>query len=111
MKKILLLICISILSFGILANQAKAEELSLQEISAEFEADNITAEELNLEEPTKLPGDTGYWWTNFKRNTGVFFTFDKAKKAEKELEIANIKLLEAKKLAEKNDPKYDKYLE
>ena len=114
MKKLLLLFFIALLTFNIAIKQANAQTntLELQSMSAEFEADNITAESLSIEEPTKLPGDKGYWWTNFKRNTNMFFTFNKAKKAEKELKIANTKLLEAKKIAEKKDNlKNEQYLE
>ena len=86
-----------------------AQETSL---TAEFATDDITAQSLGIDEPTVLPGDTGYWWQNFKEQTGLFFTFDKDKKADKELNYANTKLLEAKKLvADGNTDKLEQTLE
>lgn len=80
--------------------QAQIDD-SLENMLVEYEADKITAEELEVAEPEVLPGETGYWWTNLKRNVDLFFTFDQTKKAVKEQKYAGQLLLEAKKLAEK----------
>lgn len=91
--------------------EVTASSLTATEASAEFEADEITAESLGIEEPKVLPGDRFYWWDNFKDNAKLFFTFNAVKKVELNFKFANKKILQAKMLAEKAGENADKYLE
>ncbi len=97
-----LAIIISLLA-GFVFTPIKAQETNSEELAnilVEFEADEIDAKALNIEEPDALPGEFKYNWQIFKENTGLFFTFDKEKKIKKLEKISNRRLLEAKKLTE-----------
>ena len=98
MKTAKIFIFLIALGFFALLNQALAQEGV--SASTEFEADTIKAQELGVEEPRTLPGQSGYWWTSLKKNVGLFFTFDKEEKIKKMEELASLKLMEAQKLAE-----------
>lgn len=88
----------------LLSNSVQAQETEeLANALAEFEADEVTAKDLEVEEPTVLPGETGYGWQIFKENVGLFFTFNNEKKVEKLEQISNRRLIEIKKLSEKTD--------
>jgi len=75
-------------------------------VSEEADQDeNITAEDLNIEEPTLLPDSPFYFAKDWWRGINTFFTFDPVKKAEKQLKHTDERLIEAKKVAEKTgDP-------
>lgn len=64
------------------------------------EDETITAEDLNVSDPTLLPDSTFYFLKNWKRGLQSAFTFNKVKKAELRLRFANERLIEAEKLAE-----------
>ncbi len=109
MRKLQLLSLALIFGFiSFIAPLAKAEEVNVLDVdldivSTEYEVDDIKAEDLGFttnEVPDKLS-----WWDNFKDNSKLFFTFNKAKKADLELKQASKKLLVAKKLAKKGDKK------
>jgi len=75
------------------------------DINQEISEDEVNAQDLGIADPTVLPGEPGYWWQNFKRQLRISFTFNAEKRAQAILDDANVKLIEAKKLAEKtNDP-------
>lgn len=67
--------------------------------------EEVSAEELEVEEPKILPDSPVYFLKNWGRGIRLFFTFDKVKKLELENKFANERLVELKKLSEeKKDP-------
>ena len=86
MRKTLLLLAIPLL----LSSAAFAEEI------------DVSAEDLNIEEPSLLPDSPFYFFKEWGRNIRSFFTFDSVAKMELENQYANEKLLELKKLVEEN---------
>ena len=62
----------------------------------------VTADDLNVAEPKVLPGDTFYFLKDWWRGVRLGLTFNKVKKAELRQKIANERLIETKKLLEKN---------
>jgi hypothetical protein len=63
----------------------------------------VTAEDLEVTEPTVLPTNTfGYFFKNLGRAISTTFTFDAEKKAELQLRHANERLLEIQKMAEES---------
>lgn len=93
-------IYIFLISLGILGlvHSSLAQESS--SASTELDLDTIKAQELGVNEPATLPGQSGHWWTNLKKNMGLFFTLDPEAKIKKMEELASLKLIEAQKLAE-----------
>lgn len=85
------------------ANETIAEEVDLDE--------NITAQDLGITDQNILPTSPFYFLKNWERNARLFFIINPIKKAERRLEIANEKLIEAKKLAETNPQLAEKTLE
>lgn len=86
MKKIIFLVLASILIFSSFS-VVLAEETT------------ITAEDLNVSEPTVLPTNPFYFLKEFGREVQLLITFDPAKKAEIKLKIASEKLVEAEKVS------------
>ena len=86
--------------------EAEAEELSEQD-------ENITPQDLGVDDPSILPGSPLYFFKGIGRSFQSFTTFDSVKKAELKLKFANEKLIEAKKIAEDNpdSEKLEKALE
>ncbi|MEK7452733.1 MAG: DUF5667 domain-containing protein [Patescibacteria group bacterium] len=67
--------------------------------------ESITPSDLGVEEQAVLPDSGLYFFKNFGRSIKLLFTFNPIKKAELNLQYADEKLLEIKKLAEKTqDP-------
>ncbi|MDP2812518.1 MAG: DUF5667 domain-containing protein [bacterium] len=97
--KFLSLFAFSLMGLIFFAPRALAQETDLSNVSAEFELDEIQAEDLDIKEPIVLPGDSGYWWQNLKENIGLFFTFDEQKRVEKMEQNASRRIIEAKKLS------------
>lgn len=64
--------------------------------------ETVTAEDLGIKEPTLLPDSKFYFLKSWRRGLRSIFTRDPIKKAELKLRYASEKLLEAKKLADKN---------
>lgn len=62
--------------------------------------ENISAQDLEIEEPNLLPDSPFYFLKNLGRNIQSFFTFDPIKKAELKSKFANERLIEVKKLVE-----------
>ena len=60
--------------------------------------DNITAQDLGINEPKLLPSHPLYFIKNLKRGIWSFFTRDPIKKAELNLKFANERLVEIKKM-------------
>lgn len=105
MKKILFLISILVISSLFLANNVLAQEETTAvdtAIAEDIVADEeITAEDLEVSDPTILPDSPLYPAKNFWWKVRTKLTFNPVKKAELQLKIANVKLFEAKKLAQK----------
>lgn len=81
----------------------KAQENANQQLAnvlTEFENDEIDANNLNIDEPTVLPGQFSYNWQILKENMGLFFTWNSERKMAKMEEISNRRLVEAQKLSE-----------
>jgi hypothetical protein len=77
-----------------------------QEMTEVAQDEEVLPQDLGISEPKWLPGHPLYFLKNWGRGIQLFFTFNRAKKAELRLKFANEKLIEAKKLAElKKDPK------
>lgn len=93
--------------FGQNFAQAQTDEqtnsATTSEASAELLSDQIEPADLEIEDlDVKLPGEKGYWWDNLKTNLQSAFTFSSAKKAELEIQKANLELLRAQKIAQNN---------
>lgn len=81
---------------------ATAEVISAENATALVAADeDVTAEDLEVAEPTTLPDSNFYFLKNWGRSLRTLVTIDPVKKTELNLKYANERLLEAKKLAEK----------
>jgi len=63
--------------------------------------ESVTAQDLEVSEPTLLPDSHFYFLKNWQRGIRTFFTFGAVNKAKLKLKIASEKLLETRKLAEK----------
>lgn len=89
----------------ILDNATSTESEEIQSIINEDE--NITAEDLEIEEPTLLPGNPFYFMKSIGRSIRSTLTFNPVKRAELKLRFANERLIEIKKITESddNDPK------
>lgn len=101
--KLFLILITCVLGFVLIAS---AQEVSLTEVSPEvMEAVNldedIKSEDLDIGEPKLLPDSPFYFLKNWGREIQSFFTFNLVKKAELKLKFANEKLIEVKKLIEK----------
>jgi len=65
--------------------------------------EEVTAQDLNVAEPTILPDSPFYFLKNISREIQSIFTFDQVKKAELRERFTNEKLIELKKVAEKTE--------
>lgn len=96
--KLLLLsmtICLGLtIGLNTLAQEEIIEEVILDE--------TVKAEDLEVKEPWLLPDNPFYFVKDWGRGIRSFFTFDKVKKAELESKYANERLIEIKKMVEKN---------
>lgn len=72
-------------------------------IGGELNEELVEAEEFGLAEPKILPNNPWYWAKNLWRGLRLFATFDPVKKSELRLQIANERLLELQKMAEKGE--------
>lgn len=107
MPKILTLFTLTvglvIMLFGF-SSSALAIDTAEQEILEEVIIDEtVTAEDLNVAEPTILPNSPFYFLKKWQRGIKSFFTFNPIKKAELHLQYSSEKLLEMKKLAQKTN--------
>jgi len=85
-----------------LISTGENEVEATQEIALD---ENISPEDLEIKEPKLLPDSPFYFLKEWTRKIQSAFTFDKIKKAQLENKYANEKLIELKKLVEKNaDP-------
>lgn len=93
---------ISILSLAFLlgAGFVLAQETELEEAIALDE--DISAEDLGVEEQTLLPDSPFYFLKELRRDFQSFFTFDSIKKAELKEKFSNEKLIEVKQMVEQN---------
>jgi len=64
--------------------------------------ENIQAEDLGISDPNILPDNPLYFFKNLSRGVQNLFTFNPIKKAELKEKFTNEKLLEIKKMVEKN---------
>jgi hypothetical protein len=96
--KILIVSLILIFALGSIALAQKMTEVNQDE--------EVSAQDLGISEPKWLPDHPLYFLKDWGRGIQLFFTFNRAKKAELRLKFANEKLIEAKKLVElKKNPK------
>lgn len=72
--------------------------------------ETVSFTDLGVEEPTFLPSSRFYFFKNFTRGVKRFLTFDLIKKAELELQFADEKIAETKKLVKK-EPENQEALE
>jgi len=80
----------------------RAEEIDLV-VLEEIELDeNVTAEDLGVNDPLILPDSPFYFTKNWWRGIQSFFTFNPVKKAELKFKFANEKLVELKDLIAKD---------
>src|SRR3989344_3241787 len=82
----------------ITAEETAATEKIIEEVTQD---EAVTAEELEVSEPTLLPDSPFYFLKNWRRGVQSALTLNKVKKVELRARFANEKLLEAEKLAEK----------
>lgn len=96
-KKIIFLAVVSLViaTFGIVMAQDASQTTIQEEV--------IAAQDLGVGEPTLLPDSRFYFLKDWKNAIQSVFTFGQEKKAELNLKIASVKLLEAQKLAEKTN--------
>ncbi len=80
---------------------------SVETAAGEAQIDEeVTAEDLGVSEPLILPDSPFYGLKNLWRGVSLTFTFNKVKKAEKRLQHANERVIEAQEIAEeKGDEK------
>lgn len=110
LKKIILGISITVFVFSfayfVFAQEESAtstEDTTItQEATQEIqEEENVTAQDLEIKEPSLLPDSPFYFLKNWWRGLRLGLTFDPVKKAELRERFANEKLIELKKLIEK----------
>lgn len=77
------------------------EEISAEVIEAINLDEDIKSEDLGISEPNVLPDNPFYFLKEWGRNIQSFFTFNLVKKAELKEKFASEKLIEVKKLIEK----------
>ncbi len=100
MKKLLFLGLIIIFSLALIQAVYAQDESSVEAADNAVE-EGVTAEDLGFSEPTVLPTSKfSYFFKNLGRIVKSTFTFNPVKKAELQLQYANERLYEAKKVAE-----------
>ncbi|MBU4204775.1 hypothetical protein KKH26_01160 [Patescibacteria group bacterium] len=101
--KLFFILAMSCLIFGVGADiRAQENEEATQELALDEE---VSSQDLGINEPKLLPDSPFYFLKNWVRKIQSTLTFNKVKKAELENKYANEKLIELKKLVEKNaDP-------
>ena len=102
MKKTIFLISLLAISCWLIANSAAAQEAqptSTQSVDV-IASGEITTKDLGVENPGILPSSPFYFLKEWRRGIKKIFTFDPVKKAELELEEANERAAEIKKLEE-----------
>ncbi|MBI2627971.1 MAG: hypothetical protein HYW71_00860 [Candidatus Niyogibacteria bacterium] len=80
---------------------AEKTAAGVEVIKEVIEDETVTAEELEISEPTLLPDSPFYFLKNWRRGIQSALTLNKVNKTELRARFANEKLLEAEKLAEK----------
>jgi len=90
LNSIILSFCL-LFAFGVLAQE-----------TAVTQDENVTAQDLGISEPTVLPDSPFYFFKNLGRAIQSAVTIDPVKKATLREKFANEKLIELKKLTEKN---------
>lgn len=64
---------------------------------------SVSYEDLGVEKPKHVPSRFGFWWQGVKQKADLAFTFNKVKKAEKELHYINQGMAHAKNILENSD--------
>lgn len=96
-----LFVSVSILGL-ILGGAVLAEEPAADVVQIVEQDENIQAQDLNVGDPSVLPGNPLYFFKNLARGIQSAVTFNPVAKAELKLKFSNEKIIEAKKLSEKN---------
>ncbi|OGF62603.1 hypothetical protein A2926_01030 [Candidatus Giovannonibacteria bacterium RIFCSPLOWO2_01_FULL_44_40] len=102
------------LVFGFLVTGLAAAEEAAVPAETVLEQESVSLQDLDVSEPTLLPGSPFYFFKTIGRGFQSIFTFNSVKKAELEIRFADEKLAETKKLAEVSPEKtaaLDKALE
>ncbi len=97
LKLIIFAVSLSLLIGG--AALAQEETSTTEAVNLD---ENIQAEDLGISEPNILPDNPLYFFKNIGRGVQNLFTFNPVKKAELKEKFTNEKLLEIKKMVEKN---------
>jgi len=63
----------------------------------------VSYEDLGVEKPTRVPSRFGFWWQGVKQKFDLAFTFNKIKKAKKQLHYINQGMVHAKNILENSD--------
>lgn len=100
MKKSAILFLVSFFLVMTVSVYAQEESQSSgDQVATEIQAEEeVTIQDLGVEEPTLLPTSPFYFLKNWGRSINRTFTFNSVKKAELELEIVNEKVAEIKKM-------------
>jgi len=96
------LIAAVILSLALQGGIAVAREVSEAEFEAIEQAESVTLEDLEIEDPGLLPTSPFYFFKEWGRGMQSFFTFNAIAKAELEVKFSNEKAAELKKVEEEN---------
>lgn len=84
---------------AIFAQETVITDTATQEITTD---ENVSSQDLEVKNPKFLPDSPFYFLKEWVRKIKSTFTFNKVKKAELENKYANEKLIELKKIVEKN---------
>lgn len=104
-KKLFLLSFVMLFAYGLVSAQETniIDEGITAEIADIISLDeDVTAEDLDVNDPNLLPDNPFYFLKEWGREIRAAFTFDPVKKAELRERFSNEKLMELKKVAEKN---------
>jgi hypothetical protein len=98
----IMVLCLSWQTIAFAQEEGEATTVIEAEIIEEIEEEQtVEPEDLEVEEPKLLPNSPWYFVKDWWRDTKLFFTFNSVKKAEMRQRIADEKLLELRKMAEK----------
>jgi hypothetical protein len=106
MKKIFILSIVS-LSFAVMSGYALAHHALAQDVAAVSATEQITVQDLGVEDPGMLPTSRFYFFKNWGRAIERVLTRDPIKRADLELEITNQQAAEIEKIKEVSPERTD----
>lgn len=98
LNKFIILISFVFLFSGFSAAESNERQANIIDLLPEFERE--------LPEPGMTPDSFFYGFKRFFERADLFFTFDSPGKAEKQLHLAELRISEARAMAEKNKPEF-----